>query len=415
MALNQALSGINAAQSDLNVISNNIANANTTGFKGSRAEFADVYATTGLNLNATTVGSGARLADVAQQFNQGDIETTGNSLDLAISGNGFFTVNTGSGYAYTRAGAFHQNPDGEVVNSEGYHLQVYPYNAGTDSFDTSALNNLNLVTAQSTATATGTATIASNLPASAGVPATVPFSTSDSTSYTNTNTFTVYDSLGTSHQASVYYVKTGVNSWDAHLYVDGNNAGTSQLTFGPNGTLAGSTSASGAAGVNGKVSFNAVNYGNGATTQALTLDFGKTTQFGTDYSGGTVNQDGYPAGVLSSIDINGAGVVVANYSNGQSSKIGQLAVANFANMQGLRQLGNTAWAASTDSGVPVMGTASSGQFGTIQSGALEESNTADTTAQLVDMIKAQRNYQASAQVLGTDNTLTSALFNAVSR
>ena len=406
MALNQALSGINAAQSDLNVIANNIANANTTGFKGSRAEFADIYAVTGINLSATAVGSGTRLTSVAQQFAQGDIQTTGNSLDLAISGNGFFVVNTGNGYAYTRAGAFHQDPAGNVVTQDNNMLQVYPYSTASNSFDTSTLSNLNLVTAQSSAKPTATAVVSSNLPADATVPP-LAFDPTNPATFNQSSTFTVYDSLGSSHQATAYYVKTGTNTWNVDLYVDGNSAGTQPLTFDSNGAL--TTPA------NGIVGFNPVSYANGANAQTLSINFGKTTQYGTGYAAGTISQDGYTAGALSSIDIDSAGIVTANYSNGQSSKIGQLAMANFQNVQGLRQLGSASWMSSTDSGTAVMGTAASGQYGTIQSGALEESNTSDTTQQLVDMIQAQRNYQANAQVLSTDNTLASTLFNAVSR
>ncbi|OOG49348.1 flagellar hook protein FlgE [Rhodanobacter sp. C06] len=406
MALNQALSGINAAQSDLNVIANNIANANTAGFKGSRAEFADIYAVTGINLSATAVGSGTRLTSVAQQFAQGDIQTTGNSLDLAISGNGFFVVNTGNGYAYTRAGAFHQDPAGNVVTQDNNALQVYPYSTTSNSFDTSTLTNLNLVTAQSSAKPTATAVVSSNLPADATVPP-LAFDPTNPATFNQSSTFTVYDSLGSSHQATAYYVKTGTNTWNVDLYVDGNNAGTQPLTFDSSGAL--TTPA------NGIVGFNPVTYGNGANPQTLSINFGKTTQYGTGYAAGTISQDGYTAGALSSIDIDSAGIVTANYSNGQSSKIGQLAMANFQNVQGLRQLGSASWMSSTDSGTAVMGTAASGQYGTIQSGALEESNTSDTTQQLVDMIQAQRNYQANAQVLSTDNTLASTLFNAVSR
>jgi flagellar hook protein FlgE len=405
MALNTALSGINAAQSDLNVIANNISNANTTGFKGSRAEFSDVFAVTGLNLNSTATGSGTRLQDVAQQFAQGDIETTNNSLDLAISGNGFFVTNDGNGVSYTRAGDFQKDPSGYVGTSSGARLQVYPSN-GIGGFDTSTLTDLKLVTAQSNAKATATVTMTSNLPASDAVPA-VPFSTTDSTSYNDATPVTVYDSQGGSHQGTVYYAKTGTNTWDAHLYVDGNDAGTQALTFDTTGKL--TTPA------NGNLTFNPVNLGNGSNALALTVNVTNTTQFGTDYSAGTISQDGYEAGTLSNIDIDSKGVVTAYYSNNQSSQIGQLAIANFANLQGLRQTGDTSWAASGDSGAAVMGTAGTGQFGSIQSGALEDSNTSDTTAQLVNMIKAQRNYQANAQVLSTDNTLASSLFNAVSR
>ena len=403
MALNTALSGINAAQSDLNVIANNIANANTTGFKGSRAEFADIYAVSGLNLSATTVGSGTYLQNVAQQFTQGDIQTTGNSLDLAISGNGFFAINNGSGVTYTRAGDFQQNSNGFVTTPDGSKLQIYPPN-GAGGFDTSTLTNFSWITAQSNATATSTVTMTSNLPASATVPANA-FSTSDSTSYNAATPVTVYDSQGGSHQGTVYYVKTGTNTWNANLYVDGQSAGTQAMAFNTNGAL--TTPA------NGVMNFNPVTLGNGSSPLALSLNVTNTTQYGTAYSPGTIVQNGFPAGTLSSLAIDGNGVVTANYSNNQSAQIGQAAIANFANVQGLDQLGTASWAASTNSGPAVMGTAGVGQFGNIQSGALESSNTSDTTAQLVDMIQAQRDYQANAQVLSTDNTLATTLFNAV--
>lgn len=342
MALNTTLSGINAAQSDLNVISNNIANANTTGFKGSRAEFADVFAVTGVNVNSTAVGTGTRLVDVAQQFTQGDIATTGNSLDFAISGNGFFTVNTGNGVAYTRAGNMHEDPSGNVLTSEGYALQVYPATAA-GGFDTSTLKTLNLTTAQSTATATSTATVSANLPAAAVAPTTA-FSTADSTSYNNTTTFNVYDSQGGSHAATIYYAKTATNTWDAHLYVDGQNAGTQAVTFDTTGNIATPT--------NGNLAFNAVNFGNGANPLTMTVNLSKTTQFGTDYSAGTIDKNGNEAGTFTSIDVDSKGVVTANYSNNTTVAIGQIALANFANTQGLRQLGNTTWAASSDSAPP---------------------------------------------------------------
>ncbi|HEY9133392.1 MAG TPA: flagellar hook protein FlgE [Dyella sp.] len=409
MALNQALSGINAAQADLNVIANNISNANTVGFKGSRAEFADIYAVTGLNLNATAVGGGTRLSDVAQQFTQGDTETTGNSLDMEINGNGFFVLNTGAGLAYTRAGDFKKLDDGTVVSNDGYKLQIYPP-TGNGTFDMSTLTNLQLVTSQSTASATTNASIVANLPASASPPTVTPFNPTDVNSYNNATTFSVFDSQGGTHQATVYYVKTGTNTWDTHLYVDGQSADTTppqQLTFDASGQIATPTT--------GNLAYNSINLGNGSNPLTLSLNFTNTTQFGTDYTPGTITKDGSEAGTLTNIDIDSSGVVTAHYSNTTSAVLGQVAVANFSNVQGLRQLGNTNWAASSDSGTAVMGTANTGQFGGIQSGQLESSNTADTTAQLVDMIQAQRAYQANAQVLSTDNTLASSLFNAVSR
>jgi flagellar hook protein FlgE len=409
MSLNTALSGINAARSDLDVISNNIANANTTGFKGSRAEFADVFAVTGLNLSATAIGSGVRLAEVAQQFTQGDTETTGKPLDMAINGNGFFVIDTGNGLAYTRAGDFQPSPTGIVQTPDGYALQVYPPN-GSGGFDTSTLADLKLVSAQSSASATKTAGIVDNLPASAAPPATVPFDKGDATSFNNSNTFSVYDSQGGAHQATVYYVKTGTNTWDTHLYIDGQSADPATplgLSFGTNGQLIAPSS--------GNLTYQPINLGNGSNPLTLTLNFNNSTQFGTAYSPGTITQDGYEAGTLSNIDVDKQGVVTASYSNGQHSQLGQLAMVNFTNPQGLAQQGSASWTATSRSGTPILGAAGSGQFGFVQSGALESSNTADTTAQLVDMIQAQQAYQANAQVLSTDNSLTSTLFNAISR
>jgi flagellar hook protein FlgE len=406
MALNQALSGINAAQSDLNVIANNIANAGTVGFKGSTAQFADVYAVTGLNLSATAVGSGAQLTDVAQQFTQGDFETTNNSLDLAISGNGFFTVNNGSGTQYTRDGSFHQDATTGFVEAEdGSKLQVYAAN-GAGGFDTSTLTNLQLNTAQSAATPTSNISISANLPASATVPTTTPFNPSDSTSYTDATTLTVYDSQGGSHQGTVYYTKTGNNTWNANLYIDGNSAGTQAIAFNSAGVM--TTPAS------GTLAFTPVQPTNGATfPTTMNVNLANTTQFGTAYSAGTVSQDGFQAGTLSNVDIAANGVVTAYYSNNQTSVLGQVAIANFTNPQGLSQLGNTSWAASTASGTPIMGTAGTGEFGNIQAGALETSNTSDTTAQLVDMIQAQQDYEANSQMLSTTDSLAQTLFQAV--
>ncbi|GAB2564057.1 flagellar hook protein FlgE [Dyella jejuensis] len=407
MALNQALSGINAAQADLNVISNNIANAGTVGFKGSAAQFAEVYAVTGLNLSSVAVGSGANLTDVQQQFAQGDLETTNGSLDMAISGNGFFIVNSGSGDQYTRDGSFHEDANGNVVTASGANLQVYPPNAA-GGFNTSTLTNLQLNTAQSAATPTSTISISSNLPAGASLPVDTTFSPTDTNSYNNASSLTVYDSQGGSHSATVYYVKTGNNTWNANLYIDGNSAGTAALTFNSAGALT--------SPANGNLSFTPTQPTNGATLPTpMTVNVSNTTQFGTAYAPGTINQNGYEAGVLENVEIGTDGTVTAVYSNNQTTQLGQIAVANFANLQGLQQVGNNNWVATQASGTAVLGSASTGQYGDIEQGQLETSNTSDTTAQLVDMIQAQQNYQANSQMLGTVSSLDQALFQAVDR
>ena len=402
MAFNIALSGINAASKDLEVTANNIANTGTTGFKGSRAEFAELYNAAGRNLSATSIGSGVRLAAVAQQFGAGNVENTGNSLDFAISGDGFFTMRDGKGYSYTRAGAFQQDANGYVVNANGQHLQVFP--PAGNGFDTSTLTDLQMTNAQSAAKATGNVAMSLNLPSDATAPATA-FSPTDALSYNQSTPFTAYDSLGATHSGVVYFVKGATpNSWTANLYVDGVAAGAPQaLSFTSSGALA--------TPAGGKLNFPALSVSPGANPLTLSIDVNKATQFGNAYALSSVGQDGYPSGTLSGIDVSSEGIVQAKYSNGQSNSLGQLAMANFSNLDGLRQLDNTNWAASYDSGAAVTGAAGQGTFGSVQSGSLEASNTADLTAQLVNMIKAQRNYQANAQVISTDDKLTQTIIN----
>ncbi|WP_266160371.1 flagellar hook protein FlgE [Dyella silvatica] len=403
MAFNIALSGLNAASSDLEVTANNIANTATTGFKGSRAEFAELYSAAGRNLSSTQIGSGVRLTNVAQQFKAGNVETTGNSLDFAISGDGFFTLRDGQGLSYTRAGAFRQDANGFVVNASGQNLQVFPSNA-SGGFDNSTLSNLRLITSQNAAKATGSVQMALNLPSNASAPVNA-FNPKDGTSFNQATPFTAYDSLGATHSGTVYFVKdAAANSWTARLYVDGVDTGaTQQMTFTSSGALA--------TPAGGMLAFPAITPSPGADPMKLSLDMSKATQFGNSYAAGSIIADGYPTGTLSSIDVSSSGIVQAKFSNGQSQALGQLAMANFANLQGLRKIDNTNWAASFDSGTPVMGAAGSGTFGSVQSGALEASNTADLTGQLVNLIKAQRNYQANAQVISTDDKLTQTIIN----
>lgn len=404
MALTTALSGLMAAQNNLNTIGNNLANADTTGFKASREEFGDIYSQSGYALVDNQIGSGVMSEEVSQQFTQGDISSTGNPLDLAISGNGFFVVSNGNGTQYTRAGDFQTNPQNYVVTPTGSNLMVYPPVKG-GGFDESTLQPLQLKTSQASAVATTAVDVSSNLPADATVP-TNAFSPTDSTSYNASSPVTVYDSQGGSHNAVIYYVKTGTNTWNANLYVDGTSAGTASMTFNANGNLA--------TPANGQLSFGSVALTNGANPLTLSLNVQDTTQFGTAFSEGTVSQNGYAAGTLSNVSFGSDGTVTAYYSNNQSVVLGQVAMASFANDQGLTQMGDATWTASANSGAAIMGSANAGTFGTIQSGSLEQSNTSDTTAQLVDLIGAQQAYQANAQVLSTSDTMESSLINAVS-
>src|SRR5579875_1149796 len=397
MPLNIALSGLDAAAAELQVTANNIANTDTVGFKGSRANFADVFSLSGPNLSSTAIGSGVRLASVTQQFSNGDIENTQNTLDMAINGNGFFTVKGTIGLAYTRAGDFQQDQNGYVVTPDGSRLQVFPPN-GSGGFDVSTLQDLQLVTTQSQAQATSNVQLAFNLPAGATPPANPVFSPTDPTSFNQALPFTVYDSQGGTQNATAYFIQTATpNQWQVQLMVDGQSAGSSNVTFSNSGTIS--------APANGLLSFNPVTVRPGTNPIQLTLDVSQATQFGSAFATGTINQNGFPAGQLSNINISSGGVVSANFSNGQSVPLGELAMANFANPQGLVQLGNNSWAQSYQSGQAVLGAAGSGTFGTVQSGALEASNTSDLTSQLVDMINEQRNYQANSQVISTDDKM----------
>jgi flagellar hook protein FlgE len=406
MPFNIALSGLNAASTDLNVISNNVANANTTGFKQSRAEFGDYFAANTYGLSSAAVGNGVVTERVAQQFGQGSINTTGNALDLAISGNGYFTLSDNGAKLYSRAGAFGTDKNGYVVNSSGQRLQVFPPVSGGASFDTANLRDLQLSTADNPPSATSSISADLNLPASATAPATAPFSPGDASSYNSTTSVTVYDSLGASHTGTLYFVKSATaNTWDVHALVDGTELGTgSSISFDSSGVL--TTPA------DGQISLPSFTPANGANALSMGLDLSKATQYGDSFSVGSLTQDGYATGKLVGIAIDTDGVVQARYSNGQATALGQVALTRFANPQGLQQLGKTGWAETFASGQPIRGSAGSGDFGLVQSGALEASNV-DITEQLVNMITAQRNYQANAQVISVTDQLTQTIINNI--
>lgn len=399
-----ALSGLTAASSDLDVTANNVANANTTGFKGSRAEFADVFAAGAVNLNTSQVGEGVRLAATAQQFTQGNISTTSSNLDLAISGDGFFTLQDPSqGIVYTRNGEFSEDKNGNVVTATGQALQVYPPTAN-GGFNTGALTDLNLQTAQSTPLATTSGSVILNLPAGAQPPTGGAFNPTNPTTFNQSTSTTVYDSLGNSYAATFYFTQTAVpNTWNVNMTVGGTLIPTTNtLTFSSTGAVTPPAS--------GALNFPGFNPTDGAAGMNMTFDFSQSTQFGGGFGVTSITQNGFTTGQLSTVSIDPTGIVSAVYTNGRSTQLGQLALANFPNPQGLKQLGNTNWAETFTSGTSVSGTAGSAGFGNIQSGALEASNV-DLTTELVNMITAQRAFQANAQVITTANQLSQTVIN----
>ena len=390
MTFRLALSGLNAAQADLTVTANNIANTATTGFKNSRAEFAELFSVSPQGVSSNAIGNGVRVSNVAQQFTQGNIDFTDNSLDLALSGQGFFILNDGGALAYTRAGAFQVDSQGFVVNARQQRLQAYPPTTN-GQFNTGALSDIQLVTSESAPAATTAVDVTLNLPANVN-------------SYNNATSLTTYDSLGAAHTATLYFTKTtNANEWMTQLYVDGNAVGTqTRLQYDSTGALTDPP--------NGTITFPGYTPATGAAQMDMTFDFGTTTQYGGAFNVNAITQDGYTTGRLIGIDIDSTGVVQARFTNGRSTALGQVALANFANPQGLQQLGDTNWAETFGSGQALRGQAGNSGFGLVQSGALEASNV-DITEQLVNMITAQRNFQANAQMISTADAITQTIIN----
>jgi flagellar hook protein FlgE len=396
MSFQVALSGLNAASTDLQVTSNNIANANTVGFKASRAEFSDVY--TG---DAVGIGNGVRLTSVRQQFTQGNVEITSRQLDLAVSGNGFFITSDGGGLLYSRAGAFGLNAQGYVENSEAERLQVYAYVPSTGSFEQGSLTDLRITTETSPPVASTRVEMAVNLPADATAPAISPFDPADPESYNHSTSTIAFDSRGVAHTVTYYFIRTGAG-WDVAMAFDGTQVGTVQpITFNTTGTVA--------TPANGQISFDTVNPP-GANPMDLRLDMSQSTSYGGSFVVNQINPDGQAEGRLRNIEIDETGVVFARFSNGQSTPLGKIALANFSNPEGLVKVSDTSYQETFRSGVPQFGEATESTFGLIQSGALEASNV-DLTEQLVRIITAQRLFQANAQVISAIDEVTQTIIN----
>jgi flagellar hook protein FlgE len=440
MSFNIALSGLNAAQAQLDVTSNNIANVETIGFKESRAVFGDIYANSQFGNSQTAIGNGVLLQEVAQLFNQGNLNFTSQALDLAISGEGFFVISPdqlSQERLYSRAGAFGVDSNGFVVNSAGQFLQVFPVN--TDgSVTATALSStvpLQLPDTAGAPQATSEVEIGANLPANAANLAVDAFNPAQPNTYTASTSITVYDSLGDSHIVTAYFVKEplldGVNqnTWGVFLtttdstgalvtldvfdgvggaaspLVNANGVAYGTLAFNQQGVFQGTIPASGVY----TEAFSFLN--NGADpTQQVFFDFNNNTptQFASPFTINTLSQDGFTIGRLTGLNVDSKGVIQATYSNGQTEAVGKVALARFPNPQGLLQVGNTTWRASTASGEPLAGEAGTSSFGLIQSGALE-SSTVDLTKELVTLITAQRNFQANAKSIETSNAVTQTI------
>lgn len=420
MPFSIALSGLNAASKDLEVTGNNIANSSTNGFKSSRTEFADVFAVSTGGVSSTAIGSGVRLANVAQEFGQGNIDFTSSNLDLAVNGEGFFVLSDGGTQVYSRAGAYNIDRNGFVVNSTGQRLQVFdPIGNSNDTFNTGSLNDLQVSQTEGAPRATSNIGLNMNLDSSdPAIPSGVtPLDPTDATTYNFSTSFSVFDSQGVEHSATTYFQKQANNQWDARLYLNGTGPGdvvqvgggdTFSFEFDNNGQLIPN---SGTPALNGtEVVFDAKNPGTGAADLNMTMDLADLVQFGGDYTVNSLSQDGFAKGKLSGLSISDEGVISARFTNGQSNALGKVALASFPNPTELRQVGNTNWAETFSSGQPLIGEPGSGSLGAIQSGALESSNV-DIAAELIKLITAQRNFQANSQVISTADTITQTIIN----
>ncbi len=477
MSFQQGLSGLNASAKHLDTIGNNVANANTIGFKQSQAQFADLYATSLAGSGAVQVGTGVKIASVAQQFTQGNITNTSNSMDTAISGKGFFRMVDQSGaISYTRNGQFQLDKNGYIVNGQGQQLSGY---AAVNGVITAAQPTpIQIVASDLTPKQTSKVSIGLNLDQRMALPTISPFDPNNPQTYNSSTSLTVYDSQGASHVASMYFAKTAANSWDAFLTVDGNQvpaAGTrlTAMTFNTSGALTAPTAAVASAGfdpvpapisvvgasvttgsavvtgpstvgllagatvtgtgipagttiasidsanqftmsaaataTNASATLTVTNPAS-AANQVINFDFTGTSQFGGSFGVNTMTQDGFTSGRLSGFTTSPDGIILGRYTNGQSRALAQVVLANFTNPQGLQPLGNNGWAETSASGGPLVGTPGSSSLGVLQSSAVEDSNV-DLTAELVNMITAQRVYQANAQTIKTQDQVLQTLVN----
>ncbi|EAQ98462.1 flagellar hook protein FlgE [Congregibacter litoralis] len=427
MAFSTAISGINAATADLGVVSNNIANASTTGFKASRAEFADVYATSLLGAGSNAIGKGVSLAGVTQEFGQGNITFTNNSLDLAINGNGFFQLSVEGAVEYTRAGNFQVDREGFLVSNQNARLQGFQVDGGGDvtgqlgdiQIDTSLIDpnptsNVSLTSnldSREVTTGTGFAT---NGPYDAfAVPPTAP-SPADFNATTST---TIFDSLGNPHVLSLYYVKTAnPNEFEVYSLIDGQSQDPGTGTVGDPVTLQFTSNGQFDPASDTQIDVTAwtpvdsTGAVNGAAAQTFVVDLQQTTQFGTAFAVSSVIQDGFAAGQLRGLEIDESGIAFARYTNGESRALGQIALASFNNQNGLQPVGDTNWVETFSSGSPNVGEPGTSGLGAVQSAALEDSNV-EITQELVDLIVAQRNFQANAQVIQAEDAITQTVIN----
>jgi flagellar hook protein FlgE len=400
MAFSQAVSGLNAASSNLDVIGNNIANSATVGFKSATVSFADMFAD-------SKVGLGVKVAAVTQDFNDGTTTSTSRGLDVAISQSGFFRMADASGAVYySRNGQFTLDANRNIVNANGLQLTGYPATGTPPTVQTGANPvGLSVPTTAMSAKATSSAALVANLNSTDAVITKTPLDINDTDTYSSKASMTTYDSLGNEHNLNLYFSKTANGTWDVNVK-DGSAAdptadvGNFTMTFDQNGQMTSTADQS--------VTLTSLN-GSAPTTFNISMLNSQQQNTGTS-TFGNPTQDGYKPGELTSYQINNDGTLVGNYSNEKTQVLGQIALANFANPEGLKSEGNNVWSATNSSGQALVGLAGTGNLGTLTAGALESSNV-DLSKELVNMIVAQRNYQSNAQTIKTQDQILNTLVN----
>lgn len=402
MSFQQGLSGLNAAARALDVASNNVANAATVGFKSSRAQFADIYAgTTQTSKGGVQTGVGVQLSTISKNFGQGGLTVTQNPLDMAINGGGFFRVTTpGGAVAYSRNGQFDLDNTGRIVDAGGNVLTGYQ-SLPNGQLATGSTGPLSIPAGDMSPRQTERVEASFNLDAAA-VPPASPFSMTDPSSYNGVAAFTVYDSLGTAHQAQIFWRSEGGGQWTGRIAVNG-----SELPGGPQATL---QFDAGGIMTSGSTSTATFDPANGAAVATIQMDFAGTTQFSGATATNRLTQDGYASGRPTGVSVGKDGLISVGYSNGMTRVAGQVVLSNFQSPQGLLPLGGNLFAQTAASGQPISGTPMTGGLGELNSGVIEESNV-DLTQEMINMIIAQRNYQANAQSIKTQDSLMQTLIN----
>jgi flagellar hook protein FlgE len=404
MAFNTSISGLRAAQQDMGVISNNIANVGTAGFKRSDALFAELYSAS-LGGAFDQPGAGVTLEAIRNDFGQGNFEFTSSQLDLAIDGNGMFVLQNGPNTEYSRAGAFRLDGDGFVVSESGANVQGYPADDSGRIIE-AGLTNLQITPALLSQKPTANVTFNGNLDSRATAPVdadgtALTFDATDPDTYNFLSNVTVYDSAGAPHDVTMYFVQDvdAGNGYDVHITVDDvDQEITYALDFGTTGVQADDA----------ETTFDLEFAPAGANELAVTIDFAGVTGYGATSANSGITQDGYAAGQLSAFQFDREGIAYATYTNGETRAVGQVALATFTNPGGLTPTGKTNFAQSDTSGIALVGTPSGEGRGYIRPSALESANV-DLTVELLALIEAQRNFQSNAQAVQNANDASQAI------